>query len=121
MLFQTASGGTINLNALTSIDPDSNGNIYGYSQTRFNMGATTYALPSLTNAQETEFDIPSGGTINVPLLQSFSSLSVLNLPSGATFNAPNLTQPSSTPTSRLPAGHRFSTGACRRSTARSSR
>ncbi len=47
-------------------------------------------FPSLTNAQETEFDIPAGGFQSV-VATGFSSLSVLNLPSGATFNAPPLT------------------------------
>ncbi len=52
----------------------------GTAPDSFQHGCDDVRAPSLTNAQETEFDIPARGTINVPLLQSFSSLSVLNLP-----------------------------------------
>ncbi len=83
MLFQTASGGTINLNALTSINPDSNGN-NGYTQTRFSADANgTITIGGFSPAKLVEMDV-TAGTGKITLLGN-STLGIgsrVNLTSG---------------------------------------
>ena len=87
VLFQASGGGTIKLNSLQSINQDNFGD-YGYTQTRFNLGASNLSLPSLISTRFTDFNIPAGGSIYVPVLQTFKDHSTLELSANTTFNGP---------------------------------
>ena len=89
LVFQASGGGTIKLNSLQSINQDNFGD-HGYTQTRFNFAASNLSLPSLISTRYTDFNIPAGGSIYVPVLQTFKDHSTLELSANTTFNAPAL-------------------------------
>jgi hypothetical protein len=77
--FLVASGGTIRLDHLTTLS----------GNTRFDLQApgSTFTLPALNTAVNTQFNLPANGTLNVPVLASLSG-SAISIPGGATLNAP---------------------------------
>jgi hypothetical protein len=79
--FLVASGGTIRLDHLAMLS----------GNTRFDLQApgSTFTLPALNNAVNTQFNLAANGTLNVPVLSSLSG-SAINIPGGATLNAPTM-------------------------------
>ena len=75
-------GGQIDLDSLATVTSPG-------ATVRFDLNTSAFALPSLTSAQRTAVAMRAGGTLELPLLDTWSGGS-LTVPVGGTFTAPQL-------------------------------